>query len=405
MSVRPINVLMVNDSLAAGGAERVAVDIANSLQGPFHNVRFCSTRTGGALVSSLHPDIPLEVLGRTSTWDFNRLLRFARMVNDHEIDVIHSHGRGTMKFVALARALRLIDARHVFHDHFASGALQSSASLDLRIPMQRHVDAYLGVDARLCGWACDTAGSDPERTYLVRSGVDLERFDHATPIDFRAQLGVGDDRFIIANIANFRPQKDHPTLFRAVAELSEELQRRLLVVLVGSTTADAEYYASCMEMVDALGIRDSIAVFGESDDAPGVLAGADAALLSSKNETGPLVVLEYMASRLPFIATDTGEITHAVRDLGVGFVPTPRDHRALADDLTALLTMSDQDRRAMGDWGRRVAVDTFDQRIVTRGVSQVYEVLLGLRDRPDLLLSIADTRRDRVAAPVAADRS
>ncbi|WP_421121279.1 glycosyltransferase [Aquihabitans daechungensis] len=98
----------------------------------------------------------------------------------------------------------------------------------------------------------------------------------------------------------------------------EALRRRLLVVLVGSTTSDTSYFAKCMEMVEKLGIEDSIAVFGETDDAPGVLAGADAALLSSKNETGPLVVLEYMASGLPFVATDVGEITHAVRDLGVG---------------------------------------------------------------------------------------
>jgi glycosyltransferase involved in cell wall biosynthesis len=404
MSVRPINILMVNDSLAAGGAERVAVDLANSLQDATHRVRFCSTRTGGALVGSLHPDIDLEVLGRSSTWDFDRLLRFARMVKDHDIDIVHSHGRGTMKFVALARALRLISAKHVFHDHFASGALQSSASLDLRIPMRRHVDAYLGVDARLCAWACDTAGTDPERTYLVRSGVDLERFEHATPIDFQERLGLGPDRFVVAKIANFRPQKDHPTLFRAIAELPDDLQRRLLVVLVGSTTADSGYYQSCMEMVDKLGIGRSIAVFGESDDAPGVLAGADAALLSSKNETGPLVVLEYMASALPFIATDTGEITHAVRDLGVGFVPAPRDHRALADALTTLLTMPADERQAMGAWGRHVAVETFDQRLVTRSVTQVYEVLLGLRDQPELLQSVATARRAGARTPVAATR-
>ncbi len=404
MSVRPINVLMVNDSLAAGGAERVAVDLANSLHGPTHRVRFCSTRTGGALAGSLRPEVELDILGRTSTWDIGRLLRFARLVEDHEIDIIHAHGRGTMKFVALARSLRLIKAKHVFHDHFASGALQSSASLDLRIPMQRQVDAYLGVDARLCDWACDTAGSDPERTYLVRSGVDLERFKHVPPIDFSQRLGIDPDRFVVAKIANFRPQKDHPTLFRAIAELPDDLQRQLLVVLVGSTTADASYYASCMEMVDSLGIGRSIAVFGESDDAPSVLAGADAALLSSKNETGPLVVLEYMASGLPFIATDTGEITHAVRDLGVGFVPTPRDHRALADALTTLLTMSDEDRRAMGEWGRQVAAERFDQRLVTRSVAQAYEVLLGLREQPELLRSVATARREARRAPAVAGR-
>jgi glycosyltransferase involved in cell wall biosynthesis len=384
MRDRPTNVLMVNDSLAAGGAERVAVDLANSLDPRTHRVRFCSTRTGGPLASDLHAEIDLHVLGRTSTWDLRRLVAFGQLVNRCEIDVIHTHGRGTMKFVALARALRLVRSKHVFHDHFAAGALQQSAGLDLRVPMQHHVDAYLGVDARLCAWACDTAGMDPEHTFLLRSGVDLTRFSSAEPIDLRSRFGLDPDRFVVAKIANFRPQKDHPTLFRAITELPDDIRKRLTVVLVGSTTADASYYASCMGMAAQLGIEDCIEVFGESDDTPGVLAGADAALLSSKNETGPLVVLEYMASGLPFVATDTGEITHAVRDLGVGFVPTPRDHRALADALTALVRMSPEERTAMGRRGRQVAEDTFDQRLVTRSVEQVYEVLLGQRRRDDL---------------------
>ncbi len=385
MTVRPINVLMANDSLAAGGAERVAVDLANSLDPQTHRIRFCSTRSGGPLAADLRSGIELDVLGRTSTWDLARLAKFARLVNETETDIIHTHGRGTMKFVALARALHLIRAKHVFHDHFAAGALQQHASIDLRIPMQRHVDAYLGVDARLCSWACETAGMDPARTFLTRSGVDLDRFTRATRIDLRARFGLAPDRFIIAKIANFRPQKDHPTLFRAIAELPDDVRSRLTVVAVGSTTADADYFASCMGMVEQLGIGDCLEVFGESDDAPGVLAGADAALLSSKNETGPLVVLEYMASSLPFVATDTGEITHAVRDLGVGFVPTPRDHLALADALTTLVRMDPEGRAAMGREGRRVAEEEFDQRLVTRSVEQIYEWVLGLRSEPDLL--------------------
>ena len=77
MSVRPLNILMLNDSLAAGGAERVAVDLANSLHGDLHRVRFCSTRTGGTLVGSLRDDIELDILGRTSPWAIKPLLQLA----------------------------------------------------------------------------------------------------------------------------------------------------------------------------------------------------------------------------------------------------------------------------------------------------------------------------------------
>ncbi len=387
MPLKPINVLMINDSLAMGGAERVAIDLANSLDRATHRVDFCSTRTGGPLAARLDPDVDLHVLGRTRTWDLARLVSFARMVHDLDIDVIHSHGRGTMKFVALARALHLIDARHVFHDHFGWLHLDRGAGPALRVPLQRGVDAYLGVDSRLCRWAADTAGVDPDRVFLMRSGVDLERFQEAAPQDTRTTLGLRDDQILVMMIANFRPQKDHPTLFRAIAELPDDLRRRLVVAVVGSTTADREYHAGCMAMVERLGIEENVRILGASEDAPSLLAGADAALLSSKNETGPLVILEYMASGLPFVATDTGEITASVRDLDVGLIPAPRDQHALADALAELIEMTAEERAAMGARGQAVAAEQFDQRIVTRSVEQVYEFVLGLRDRPEGLAS------------------
>jgi glycosyltransferase involved in cell wall biosynthesis len=87
-------------------------------------------------------------------------------------------------------------------------------------------------------------------------------------------------------------------------------------------------------------------------------------------------VLEYMASRLPFIVTDTGEVTRAVRGLPIGYTPAPRDPIELADAMAALLALSPDERRAMGRRGRAVAEDVFDQQRVTRQIEQVYHQLL-----------------------------
>ena len=368
----------MTDSLSVGGAERVAVDIANTLDESLFDVRFCSTRLDGPLRARISDHIPVTILGRSATWDIAKMLAFAAQVRAEGIDLIHSHGRGTLKFVALMQAIGLIDVRHVYHDHFGWLHIDRGADPGLRRALRSHVDAFIGVDTRLCEWATTTAGVDPRRVHLVRSGVDMHRFEHVEPVDLRTTLDIPDDALILTMVANFRPPKDHPTLFRAIAELPVELRESLRLVIIGTATSDPLYVENCVAMMDRLGIAHLVHRVGEQEDVPGMLAASDAAVLSSKNETGPLVILEYMAAGLPFMATDTGEIAAAVRDLGVGLVPPPRDHYAVADALAELVSMTHAQRREMGDRGRAVAGSRFSQVRVSAQVEEIYLEVLGL---------------------------
>ncbi len=368
----PTRVLMMNDSMNVGGAERVAVDIANSLDRDRFEVTFCSTRQGGPLVDTLADDVDHVSLDRSATWDLRKILTLRRLVRERRIDLIHSHGRGTMKFVALARATGAVRAPHVFHDHFGWLHVNRSAPRGLREALQRGVDTYLGVDQRLCDWAVTAAGLPADRVHLMRSGVDLDRFTDVTPVDLRDEFGLPEESIVVVMVANFRPQKDHPTLFRALSTLTEPERSRCSIVVVGSTTADPEYFAGCTAMAADLGVDDMLTIAGSRDDLPEVLGGADAGIVTSKNETGPLVVLEFMASSLPFVATDTGEITRQVSGTGVGWTPAPRDAHEVGEALREMLRTPPEERRAIGRRGRAAVESTFDQRIVTAAIEDVY---------------------------------
>jgi len=376
MALRPTRVLTVTDTLEVGGAERVAVDIANTLDRRTHEVLFCATRNDGPLHDTLRSDVEVRILGRRATWDLTGLLRFGRFVHDAEIDVIHSHGRGSMKFVALCRRAGVLATPHVFHDHYGRLHLDRRAGSDLRAAMRTGVDEYLGVDSRLCSWARTSIGIPAEHVHLARSGVDLRRFSDIEPVDLRASFDLAGTELVMVMVANFRQQKDHPTVLRALAALPPEVRRRLGLVFVCCTTSEATSFERCMAMMDELGIGDRIRIAGEQEEPLRFIAGADAAVLASKNETGPLVVLEYMASGVPFVVTDTGEITQAIRHLGIGYTPAPRDHHEVARALAALLDLGSAGRRAMGDKGREVAASVFDQELVTRGIEEIFHWLL-----------------------------
>ena len=65
------------------------------------------------------------------------------------------------------------------------------------------------------------------------------------------------------------------------------LLRRLQLVVCGSTSADQTYHDRCAAMVQQLGLDDHVHFIGARANTAAILKGADAAVLSSKNETGP----------------------------------------------------------------------------------------------------------------------
>ena len=254
------------------------------------------------------------MLGRRNTWDVAKMLEFGRLTRDQDIDIVHSHGRGTMRFVSLCRALGIVDCPHVFHDHFGRLHLDRSAG-------PRASCRCTTASTTTSGWSrgCATGRSIPigfpaDRVDLVRSGVDLTRFDVADAIDLRREFDLGDCELALVMIANFRPQKDHATLFRALAELSPADRDRIRIVDRGQHHRRAGLLPGLRRHAGPTGHRPP----DQSGRRPRAMRphcwqAPTPAVFSSKNESGPLVLLEYMASSLPFLATETGEIAHAVK--------------------------------------------------------------------------------------------
>lgn len=346
------------------------VDLANQAVGDGYRVSVCITREGGELAAELKPEIELLELGRRRRFDWSALRRLGHFVQDRGVDVLHVHGRSTFSLVSLARMLRLLRKPALLHDHFGKIETDRSVPGWLRIAGRRYLDRYVGVYRQLGEWAL-TAGVEPDRIHVIGNALDLQRLAEGGR---EASGGAGtlalQSGYLGITVAGIREEKGTDTLLKALSQLPSDLAYSLLVV---GGAADPAYVDRCRGLCAELGVQDRVIFLGLRRDVPALLRQADFAVMPSRSESGPLVLIEYMAFGLPFVATRVGDVSHKAERFGLGeFVP-PDDPTAMAAALERLLRLSEEERRCRGQEGQRVARQHFDIRAVAPEWYRLYE--------------------------------
>ncbi len=114
---------------------------------------------------------------------------------------------------------------------------------------------------------------------------------------------------------------------------------------------------------------------GHVDDMLPLLAESDIVVLPSYREGTPRILIEAAAMARPIVATDIagcrGLVVHGKNGL---LVPT-RTVQSLIDALTTL-ARDPELRRKMGEAGRRIVLEEFDEEIVIGRTMEVYQALI-----------------------------
>lgn len=89
-----------------------------------------------------------------------------------------------------------------------------------------------------------------------------------------------------------------------------------------------------------------------------------------------MVLLEAAAAALPIVTTNVGGTGEVVEDERTGFLVPARNPSALATAMERLMTLSEAQRRAMGDGGRERVMSRYSlNRVVERWEALYREVL------------------------------
>lgn len=326
-------VLLLVDKIdaQAAGAERFVAALAVALPPERFEVHVCTTREGsGPLVEGLAASgIGHFDLARTRRWDVAALLRLARFLRSHRIDVLHAHKFGSNVWGAIVG--RLVGVPVVIaHEHTWSYVGQPLRRIVDRRIVGRLVDTFVAVSQADRERMIAIERIPPAKIAVIPAGY-LPR-TAATTGDVRAQAGIAAGVPLVGTVCVFREQKALDVLVAAFAIL---VRRGPDVRLVLAGAGECE--AALRAQVARLGLERRVDFLGFRQDADAVWAALDVAVLSSDYEGLPTAALEAIANGTPLVATRVGGLPELIEHERSGLLVAPRDPDALATAIQRIL--------------------------------------------------------------------
>jgi glycosyltransferase involved in cell wall biosynthesis len=336
-------VLHAFPTFAVGGAQVRFAAIANHFGGAFRHL-VVSLDGNTACRERLDPnlDVTFPTVAATKNATLSNAWRYRRLVRTWRPDILVTYNWGAIEF-ALANILPVTRHLHVV-DGF--GPEERSIQIARRVRMRRIALSRTPVllpSRNLVRIATDIWKLPSRVIRYVPNGIDLARF--ATD---GAQRDTGEP--VIGTVAALREEKNIARLIRAFAKLPSG---RLVIV------GDGPERPALQALAAALGVADRVAFAGHHQDPAPFYARFDIFALPSDTEQMPLSVIEAMASGLPVVATNVGDVKLMVAAENTQFI-TALDDAALAAALAAIAFDRDL-RHRIGGANLAKAQREFDQ--------------------------------------------
>jgi glycosyltransferase involved in cell wall biosynthesis len=192
----------------------------------------------------------------------------------------------------------------------------------------------------------------PDQHMQIPIGIDHTAFeppDPAVRLSERRRHSVEDDEVLIVTSGRLVPVKDHATLVKSLAILSERITGWRCWIL-GSGPEEGRL----VNLIDDLGLGDNIRLWGFRADLADLLGLGDIFVLSSTNEGFGRSLLEAMSARLAIAATSVGGVPTVLDGGNAGLLCPPSDPEALASVIHRLVESADERNRLASIGYKRV---------------------------------------------------
>lgn len=280
-------------------------------------------------------------------------------------DLVHAHGLkvGWLASSVGDRPPIVLSVHNLVLDEVAGRAAPLLRMLEERLParVERSIAISSGVAERFAG----VAGAD---RFVVIPPAGPPPVPSRSGDDVRRALGIGIDDDLVVTAARLNPQKGLDVLVDAAA-----IVRRVRPTLRWFVFGEGPLRDQLSRTIVDRGLDDVVVLAGPRPTVDDELAAADVVAITSRWESGPLVVLEALALGRPVVSTRVGLAPDVIDD-GSGRVVDVGDASGLAEAVVELLV--DPPSSAPGLTGSAVR---FAPEALVGEVESIYREMLSIR--------------------------
>jgi glycosyltransferase involved in cell wall biosynthesis len=272
----------------------------------------------------------------------------------------------------------VVNTLHGFYFHDGMAPNWRTFYIRMEKIAARFSDAILSQNREDIETAISEGICPPDRIKFLGNGIDVHRFDRnrldpATLARLRMDLGLVEGAPVVGFVGRLVVEKGVLELLQAARlVLDHAPQARFLIV--GPIDEDKPD-ALNPEIANSYDIAGACIFTGMRQDMPELYGLMDVFVLPSHREGFPRSPMEASAMRVPCVVTDIRGCREAVEQGRNGLLVRPESVTELAEAIISLLDQPDT-RARMGNAGREMALQRFDEELVFKRVKTEYRRLL-----------------------------
>ncbi|MEZ4874794.1 MAG: glycosyltransferase family 4 protein [Flavobacteriaceae bacterium] len=304
-----MKVLILSNSLATGGAEKLLLDTIPLFEKKGWEVELALLNGKDypflqQLKESSHCKI--HALSRGSVYNPFLMVKLIPLLK--RFPIVHVHLFPSLYWAAMAKTLSFSKTKLLFTEHNTTNRRKGLLFRILDNWVYKKYSKIIVITEEVGRSLLKRTKGLSSKLVVIPNGVDLQKIIHAKATS-RNVFSISATEKIILQVSSFTPQKDQKTLIEAIQLLPPYVH--LFLVGQGPTQKD------CMILAKNLGLESRVHFLGIRMDVPQLLKMADIVVLSSHFEGLSLASIEGMISGKPFIATKVPGLESLVSGAGV----------------------------------------------------------------------------------------